>query len=292
MKQKPKKLNRDANARAVVELKSNVKKHANKDPIRLIRTHLERSANSSKYESLIDAIKSTLAAGELLPGDQLPSEPELASKTGLSLGTVRRCLRKMAQDGIVTREHGRGTFISSQTQAVDDLWHFRFLDPINRTLLPVTPHVLDGRLIKGAGEWSRALGESQSGYVRIRRLIDVDGRFSCHSSYYLSADSYAPILDTSVTQIERLGLRNVIAKQFHVPTLSATKTARCVRIPPSVAKAINVHRTDRALLIEIVARSFRDLPVSYHALHVPPDAAPMDIWTLLSSKSFKKGQLK
>ena len=262
------------------------------DPGVAIRSHLKPGARGAKYEALIEAIKMTLATGELLPGDQLPPEPELASKTGLSLGTVRRSLQRLAQQGIVSREHGRGTFVSSQTQSVDDLWHFRFIDSTDNSLIPVTPHVLERRLIKSTGEWSRALGESRSGFVRIRRLIDVDGRFSCHSSIYLSADIYAPLLEVSSTQIERFGLKNVIAERFHVPTLSAAKTTRCVSVPRIVSRTLNIDKNDRVLLIEIVAKSFNESPISYHALHVPPDAAPLDVWTTPSSKSFEKGQLR
>lgn len=262
------------------------------DIAEVVRSHFTPSTSGSKYEILIEGIKSALAAGQLRAGDQLPPEQEFAAKTGMSLGTVRRCLQRLAADGIVSREHGRGTFISSRTQSVDDLWHFRFLDTADRRLLPVKPHVIERRLIKSEGAWSRTLGPSSNGYVRIRRLIDVDSRFTCLSTFYLSGDLFAPILDVTANEIEGTGLKNVIAEHFHVPTLSFEKTARCEKVPASVAKLIKTDECRCALSIEIVAKSFREEPVSYHVVHAPVDAPPMDVWSTPPAKSFEKGHLK
>ena len=51
-------------------------------------------------------------SGMYQPGDQLPSENELASQLGISRPTLREALRTLEQDGIVIRKHGVGTFVS------------------------------------------------------------------------------------------------------------------------------------------------------------------------------------
>lgn len=44
-------------------------------------------------------------------GDSLPSERELAAQLGLSRLTVRQAMTELAQEGIVTRSRGRGTYV-------------------------------------------------------------------------------------------------------------------------------------------------------------------------------------
>jgi GntR family transcriptional regulator len=48
------------------------------------------------------------------PGEALPSERILSESLGVSRPTLRAALDDLARDGLVTREHGRGTFTSSR----------------------------------------------------------------------------------------------------------------------------------------------------------------------------------
>ena len=53
-----------------------------------------------------------LAAGDWQPGEQLPTERELADQYGCSLITVRRALDELAREGRLQRMRGRGTFVT------------------------------------------------------------------------------------------------------------------------------------------------------------------------------------
>jgi len=46
------------------------------------------------------------------PGDQLPSEPELAAAYAVSRATVREALQSLENEGVVRRVHGSGTFVN------------------------------------------------------------------------------------------------------------------------------------------------------------------------------------
>ena len=52
-----------------------------------------------------------LAAGVFRPGDRLPSETQLCERYGVSPMTVRRVVNILADQGVVTAEQGRGTFV-------------------------------------------------------------------------------------------------------------------------------------------------------------------------------------
>lgn len=56
-------------------------------------------------------IRRAIVAGHLKAGDQLPSENHLALALGVSLITVRRALDDLQIEGLVVKEHGRGSFL-------------------------------------------------------------------------------------------------------------------------------------------------------------------------------------
>jgi GntR family transcriptional repressor for pyruvate dehydrogenase complex len=55
-----------------------------------------------------------IVAGDLRPGDVLPSERELAARFGVSRPLVREALRSVEELGLVETRPGRGTFVRSE----------------------------------------------------------------------------------------------------------------------------------------------------------------------------------
>ena len=70
------------------------------------------SSQSPKYLKLKEEIVSWIAGGRYRPGDKLPSENELSEQFGLSRQTVRQSIGELVQEGWLSREQGKGTFVS------------------------------------------------------------------------------------------------------------------------------------------------------------------------------------
>src|SRR5580693_8419617 len=74
---------------------------------------------SHLYEQIVQQIQQSILQGTLKPGDQLPSERELAVKFGVSRTAVREAVKTLHEKGLVEPFSGRGTFITNGTsQAV------------------------------------------------------------------------------------------------------------------------------------------------------------------------------
>lgn len=63
------------------------------------------------YKTVCEAIERQIMSGRLGPGDQLPTETELAEQFGLTRHTVREGLRILEQGGLVGRKAGRRLFV-------------------------------------------------------------------------------------------------------------------------------------------------------------------------------------
>jgi GntR family transcriptional regulator len=57
--------------------------------------------------------------GDLKPGDQLPTVRQLAADLRINFNTVARAYRMLDDDGIISTQHGRGTFILEKPSAAE-----------------------------------------------------------------------------------------------------------------------------------------------------------------------------
>ena len=83
-------------------------------------------ASHAPYSRVKDFLKSGLASGHWVPGDQMPSEAELVQQFSVSRMTVGRALRELQAEGLVTRVQGVGSFAAhlsrvSSTLTIRDL---------------------------------------------------------------------------------------------------------------------------------------------------------------------------
>lgn len=72
------------------------------------------------FDEIIDQIRGLIKAGELRPGDRLPSERALATQFEVSRNTVREALRMLEIAGLVTLKRGAtgGSFIAGGDASV------------------------------------------------------------------------------------------------------------------------------------------------------------------------------
>ncbi|MBF8187467.1 winged helix-turn-helix transcriptional regulator [Nonomuraea sp. K274] len=63
-----------------------------------------------KTERVEQSIRDLITSGELGPGGRLPSERTLAQELGAGRTTIRLVLMRLAAEGLVRSEHGRGYF--------------------------------------------------------------------------------------------------------------------------------------------------------------------------------------
>jgi GntR family transcriptional regulator len=66
------------------------------------------------YTQLVDRIKQMVVSGQLQPGEQLPTMRQLAADLRINYNTVGRAYTILDQEGVISTQQGRGTFITSQ----------------------------------------------------------------------------------------------------------------------------------------------------------------------------------
>ena len=68
------------------------------------------------YAQIVEQIKAQIAAGQLTPGDQLPTIRRLATDLRINFNTVVRAYLELEREGLISTQRGRGTFIADSPE--------------------------------------------------------------------------------------------------------------------------------------------------------------------------------
>ena len=238
----------------------------------------EQDANllrQPKYMQLADHISHMIEAGEWKPGDRLPSEAEMAKILPTSLGTIQKALGRLAEHGAIVREHYKGTFVNGPRSLLGP-WHLRFLDDDGKTLLPVRQEVLGIEKVSGEKPWEPFLGKS-SYFVCIKRLIDVNGEFTALSRFFVSGDKFGNLLEMPVKALDGMYMRAILRSRFGTPTLRLVEEVTCEAMPDDVCQALGMARDSVGMVFHIMSYGYREEPVSYHLVYVPPNRRRLEL---------------
>lgn len=78
---------------------------------------LDRAGPIPLYYQIKQWLTNRVLSGELVPGTQLPDEFEIGEQLGVSRGVVRQALTELCYEGLLYRQRGRGTFVSTPKTA-------------------------------------------------------------------------------------------------------------------------------------------------------------------------------
>lgn len=71
-------------------------------------------SNKPMYRQIADALREKISAGELKPGDALPTESSLQEAFNVSRVTVRQALKLLTEEQIVESIQGSGTYVKEE----------------------------------------------------------------------------------------------------------------------------------------------------------------------------------
>lgn len=228
------------------------------------------------YAQLHKTMEELIRQGTFVAGQQMPPEQALASALGISLGTVQKGLQSLHSKGLINREHGRGTFVSSVRNSLTSLRFFRFCNPADNKLLAVYATILNRQLLARSSDQLPFPGKNKAGYIRITRLVDVDGRFTCHSQLFLPASVFGEVMTMPVADLENVNLKQVFFQKLGINLDVTSYTIRCCEPSEAVCRDLNIEQ-QAGMQMEIRERS-QDGGIEIHqSIFVPTTEYPLSI---------------
>jgi len=117
-----------------------------------------------RYRRIQNDVRAKILNGEWKPGDQLPPEPDLAERYGVSRLTVNKALGQLVLERYVFRVHGKGTFVREREASAGLRVHIVSISP--ETTSPFS----------GYGDWFIGHGILQ-GIVQAAQELECEMRF-------------------------------------------------------------------------------------------------------------------
>lgn len=127
------------------------------------------------YRRIEQALRERIAA--LRPGERLPSDAELRAEFGVSRMTARNAMQRLAEEGLIAREPGRGSFVAEPPahRRANRLMTFT-REMVRRGLVP-SSQLLTRTVRTATPEESAALAlPAHAPVVHVRRARCADGR--------------------------------------------------------------------------------------------------------------------
>ncbi|WP_249931328.1 GntR family transcriptional regulator [Ramlibacter sp. 2FC] len=158
----------------------------------------------SRYGWLAASLRARITQGEWVPGTALPAEAALAREHGVALGTLRQALAVLVAEGLLERQHGRGTFVRAGLGGASMLRFFRFRHGGELTATPESS-ILERRTELAGPATSEALGlPTGASVLSLRRLRSVDGQPCLLEQITLPLPLFEPLASSDTTAWDSL----------------------------------------------------------------------------------------
>lgn len=218
------------------------------------------------YEDLADRIRS----GEIAPEEQLLGEAVLAEQYGVARMTVRQAIGQLADDALVVRRPGVGTFVSedpTRRRSLNRLTSFtEDMEPSARNVETV---VLAQEVIDPPADVAQELNLSDGARViRIKRLRNVDGTPALLNDSHLPY-GLCPSLDRE--ELVHGSLYRTLEERYDLRLRRAEQRIWAVAATDEVARLLQVPKRSPVLRSERITMDERNTRVEFARSWARPD---------------------
>ena len=215
------------------------------------------------YLQIKALLVASLDAGEWKPGEAIPSEVELASRYGVSQGTVRRAIDALADDYLVVRRQGKGTYVATHTEEKSSVPRFLRIRRDDGVDEYPASRLVDLKRAKAGAEVARALELRPGDPVFVlARVLEFEGAPVVLDEITLPATLFRG-LTRARADAWRGSMYGFFETEFGVRMLKARERLKAIAADAAAAARLAVPVGTPLLAVERVTTTYADRPVEY-----------------------------
>lgn len=220
---------------------------------------------------IAERLRTAIVAGEFKPGDPLPSEAEINAAFRVSRTTARASLDRLKQEGLISRQSGRGSIVLRPRvdQPVNEL--ASFAEDMRRRGLQPSYATFDAAWQAPAAEAAEALGlaPGSPGFM-IRRLLLADDAPMGMSVCWLSPAILGGRAPTP-EELDRGSLYAWLAQHCGAHIASAREFIEAANADADMARRLQVAQGAALLVARRLSRAADGTPIEYVVMHYRAD---------------------
>jgi len=216
------------------------------------------------YFKLQKILLEQIESGQWEPGARISPERELARMYAVSIGTVKKAVLNLVQQGLLYRIQGKGTFVAGTTLKRESLRYYR----LRRNLLD-DEAVLKIKFIElskrgGFHPANRQLGlRLKENLYEVKRMFFTGRKPVIYSISYLPQKMFKDLKDLTPSNFERDTLYHTLEKRYNLPTISNHELFGAIPANREIAKMLQVPVGTALLQIEMLSFTYRQQPYEY-----------------------------
>jgi len=225
-----------------------------------------------RYREIEQAMRQRLA--KLMPGAELPSDAELCEEFGVSRMTARHAMNRLADDGLVFRVRGRGTFVGDPPTHRRANSLLSFSNEMRRQGRVPTSQVL-GRGLRAPTREEAARLRLKKGekVLWLKRIRLADGEPVALESTRLHPATAVAVLRGA---LERESLHAVLVRAGFPPT-SGRATISAEPADADDARWLKMRKGGAMLVEQRVIVDHRGRPLEFTESRYPADRYALDV---------------
>jgi GntR family transcriptional regulator len=200
------------------------------------------------YHQVADDLRAKIAQGVWPADARLPNERELCEMYHVSLITLRHALQILANEGLVVRNQGSGTFVRTSTLTEGLRGLSSFTEEMKALGVKAGGVVLRKGTVRASPDQASALRlPAGSDLFELYRLRTADGAPSGLQASYLSLARF-PGLEQE--DFEDTSLYELLEKGYGVRLFEAIETLRMGKVSSAEARLLDLKPGSAAFVVE------------------------------------------
>ena len=221
------------------------------------------------YHQLKQALSAEIERGVYKPGDRLPSEPELTRTYGVSRITVRQAFDEMESEGLITRRHGKGTYVAERRIEQELVRLTDFMEDMQQAGQNPSSRVLAFARETASQAVTKALSLKEgTEVIRVDRLRMADGRPIALDNTWLPLRFGALLEGMDLAQET---IYHILETRYSIEVVSGTFSITATTATKQQADLLNISPGAALLLIQRISYTTANEPVYVQDRYYRPD---------------------
>ena len=224
------------------------------------------------YAQLAQLLRQGISSGQYPPGSRLPAESALAQSFGVSAMTARQAVGVLAEEGLVKRMQGKGTFVRRVGVRASSFG----LDALGAVLAnreQVSVRINQAKVLRAQGREVRILGLDPGDPVILveRVILYEDKPFTLHVSH----TGFDPTAPTVESMLDTAVLTSLIFQEGYSNFKKGELRLLPVTLDQREARLLEMELGQPAFKLEHLFYDFSDRPTAFGWFLVDAEKMPM-----------------
>ena len=216
------------------------------------------------YFRLQMMLQEEIENGRWAPGEVIPPERTLAESHQLSVGTVKKAILNLVNDGYLYRIQGKGTFVAGMALQPENLRYYRYLEDFDDKEVELQIKLLGLKVSRGLQPVNGFLKlKKNQNLFEITRLFYFGARPLVYCVSYLPHKMFEDLANLPRQKFENIPLYIALEEIYGLPTISNRELLSAVPADNNTARKLKIKNGSPVLLIEMLSYTYKQTPYEY-----------------------------